>query len=153
MVSQGTRHSVGTRMHSLATLAYTSAPLALTGCLLWEVKVVGSGWGLASSTDILGKGSAVSLKHERANIVFCESFFQTMTTFACLCMSLHKNTPVFKFERGSLRPQVEIVNISPRVFQTQRLFLRNMFCMVNQKVLIKTNVNQYSWNTETIISG
>lgn len=75
--------------HSLAGLAYTSAPLALAGCLLWEVKVVGSGRRPASGTVTLGKGSAVSIKREGANMVFCEHFFQTRMACARLCMSLH----------------------------------------------------------------
>lgn len=64
MLGWDTKHSVGTHMHSLARLTYTS-PLGLTGCLPREMKVVGSGRGLASHTVILGKGSVVSTKPDK----------------------------------------------------------------------------------------
>lgn len=41
--------------HSLARLANTSTRLALTGCLVWEVKVAGSVRGMAHGTVLLGR--------------------------------------------------------------------------------------------------
>lgn len=85
MLRQSTKHIVGSGMHSLARLTYTS-PLGLTGCLLWEVKVGGSGRGLASHTVILGKGSAVSIKPDMHNHVFWKflSDYDNMCVFVCV---------------------------------------------------------------------
>lgn len=90
MLGRDTKHSVGTRMHSLARLTYTS-PLGLTGWLPWEVKVVGSGRGLASHTVILGKGSVVSTKPDMHKYhVFWRFLSDYDTTCMFVCVSAHK---------------------------------------------------------------
>lgn len=88
MLGRGTKHSVGIRMHLLARLTDTS-PLGLTGCLLWEVKVVGSGRGLALTQSYVGRAQPGPSNLTCTNIMFSGSFFQAMITCACLCVSVH----------------------------------------------------------------